>query len=81
MRRGIEAVHTEKGCELYAIHEAEDGTVTMIEKWTTTEDLDVHGDSDQVKILRADIADLIEGPATVTRMTPFPAGTDAQGAL
>jgi quinol monooxygenase YgiN len=53
----------------------------MIEKWTTTEDLDVHGDSDQVKILRADIADLIEGPATVTRMTPFPAGTDAQGAL
>lgn len=81
MRRGIEAVHTEKGCELYAIHDAEDGTVTMIEKWTTAEDLDVHGDSDQVKILRADIADLIEGPATVTRMTPIPAGTESQGAL
>ena len=76
-----EAVHTEKGCELYAIHDAEDGTVTMIEKWTTVEDLDVHGDSDQVKILRTDIADLIEGPATVTRMTPIPAGTEAQGAL
>ena len=28
MRRGIEAVHTEQGCELYAIHEAEDGTIT-----------------------------------------------------
>ncbi|WP_341854688.1 antibiotic biosynthesis monooxygenase [Brachybacterium sp. GPGPB12] len=81
MRRGIEAVHTEKGRELYAIHDAEDGTVTMIEKWTTAEDLDVHGDSDQVKILRADIADLIEGPATVTRMTPIPAGTESQGAL
>ena len=48
---------------------------------TTVEDLDVHGDSDQVKILRTDIADLIEGPATVTRMTPIPAGTEAQGAL
>ena len=32
MRRGIEAVHTEDGCELYAIHDAEDGTITMIEK-------------------------------------------------
>mgnify|MGYP002651490304 CR=1 FL=1 len=28
MRRGIEAVHTESGCELYSIHDAEDGTVT-----------------------------------------------------
>ncbi len=81
MRRGIEAVHTEKGCELYAIHEAEDGTVTMIEKWTTVEDLDTHGDSDEVKILREDIKDLIEGPAVVTRMTPFPVGSPEQGAL
>jgi quinol monooxygenase YgiN len=81
MRRGIEAVHTEKGCELYAIHDAEDGTVTMIEKWTTVEDLDAHGAGDQVKILQQDVADLAEGPALVTRMTPIPAGTESQGAL
>ena len=81
MRRGIEAVHTEKGCELYSIHDAEDGTITMIEKWTTVEDLDAHGDSEQVGIFRADIADLIEGPATVTRMTPIPVGAESQGQL
>ena len=81
MRRGIAAVHTEDGCELYAIHDAEDGTITMIEKWTSAEAPDTHGDSDEVKILREDVADLLEKPATVTRMTPIPAGTEAQGQL
>ena len=81
MRRGIAAVHTEDGCELYAIHDAEDGTITMIEKWSSAEALDTHGDSDEVKILREDVADLLEKPATVTRMTPIPAGTEAQGQL
>ena len=81
MRRGIEAVHTEDGCELYAIHDAEDGTVTMIEKWSSVEALDVHGDSDEVKILRADVADLVEKPGLVTRMTPIPVGDSGRGEL
>ncbi|ATG52850.1 antibiotic biosynthesis monooxygenase [Brachybacterium vulturis] len=81
MRRGIEAVHTEDGCELYAIHDAEDGTLTMIEKWSSAEALDTHGDSDQVTILRADVAELVEKPALVTRMTPLPRGTQKQGQL
>jgi len=81
MQRGIAAVHEEKGCELYAIHDAEDGTITMLEKWTTVEDLDVHGAGDPVKILNEDIADLIEKPTLVTRMTAIPAGTEAQGLL
>ena len=81
MRRGIEAVHTEKGCELYSIHDAEDGTITMIEKWSSVEDLDVHGDSEQVKVLREDIEGLTAQPAVVTRMTPIPVGSAAQGEI
>ena len=81
MHRGIEAVHTEDGCELNSIHDAEDGTITMIEKWSSVEALDAHGEGDEVAILREDIADLIEKPATVTRMTPIAAGTEAQGQL
>ncbi|MGO2047396.1 MAG: putative quinol monooxygenase [Brachybacterium tyrofermentans] len=81
MQRGIAAVHTEEGCELYSIHDAEDGTITMIEKWSSVEALDAHGNSDQVKIFRADVADLVEKPGLVTRMTPIPAGTEAQGLL
>ncbi|EWS79798.1 putative quinol monooxygenase [Brachybacterium phenoliresistens] len=81
MQRGISAVHEEKGCELYAIHDAEDGTITMIEKWSTVEDLDVHGGGAAVKILNEDIDGLTTKPVLVTRMTPIPAGTDAQGLL
>ena len=72
MQRGIAAVHEEKGCELYAIHDAEDGTITMLEKWTTAEDLDAHGAGEPVQTLNADIAELIEKPTLVTRMTPIP---------
>ena len=81
MQRGIAAVHTEQGCELYSIHDAEDGTITMIEKWSSVADLDRHGGSAQVQVLRDDIVGLTEKPAVVTRMTPIPAGTDSQGVL
>jgi hypothetical protein len=33
LRAGIPAVHNEQGCRLYAIHDADDGTITMI--WRT----------------------------------------------
>lgn len=81
MRRGIEAVHTESGCELYSIHDAEDGTITMIEKWSSVEELDTHGDGEPVKTLLADIEELVEGGPTVTRMYPLPRGTAEQGTL
>ncbi len=81
MRAGIEAVHAESGCELYAIHDAADGTITMIEKWTSVEALDAHAAGDAVKILGAGIQGLTARPAVVTRMTPIPLGTRTQGAL
>ncbi|GAB3754757.1 putative quinol monooxygenase [Microlunatus parietis] len=81
MREGIEAVHAEPGCELYAIHDAADGTITMIEKWTTVEDLDAHGSGAAVKVLGAGIEGLLAKPTVVTRMTPIPLGTPEQGAL
>lgn len=81
MHRGIEAVHKEEGCELYAIHDAEDGTITMIEKWTSAEALDAHTEGRAVAKLREDISNLIEGTPQVTRMSPLPMGTPNQGAL
>jgi quinol monooxygenase YgiN len=43
LRPSIGAVHEEPGCELYAIHDAPDGTIVMIEKWSSVEELDEHG--------------------------------------
>src|SRR5690625_3296332 len=81
MQRGSAAVHEVKGCELYAIHDAEDGTITKLEKWTTHEDLDAHRAGEPVQTLNADIAEQIEQPTLVTRMTPIRGGTEAQAPL
>jgi quinol monooxygenase YgiN len=77
----IPAVHQEEGCRLYAIHDADDGTITMIEKWDSRDALAAHADGPAVKPLQAAVADLIAKPVTVTTMAPVPAGTTEQGEL
>jgi quinol monooxygenase YgiN len=42
LEQAIPAVHEEPGCELYAIHDAPNGTIVMIEKWSSVGELDDH---------------------------------------
>ncbi|MET3932183.1 putative quinol monooxygenase [Arthrobacter sp. OAP107] len=81
LQESIPAVHAEEGCLLYAIHDAADGTITMIEKWTSPELLGAHAKGPAVAALDAAVDPLIDSPTTVTTMTPINAGTDTQGAL
>lgn len=81
LREAIPAVHEEDGCELYAIHDASDGTITMLEKWTTAEALAAHGTGPAVVRLNELIAAHVAAPTTVTTMTPLPAGAPDQGEL
>src|SRR5512132_4385205 len=55
LRPAISAVHQEPGCELYAIHDAPDGTIVMIEKWTSVRELDDHGVGEAVRALNASL--------------------------
>jgi quinol monooxygenase YgiN len=77
----IAEVHEEPGCELYAIHEAPNGQIIMIEKWESAELLDAHGAGEPVKRLNASLEGLLRGPVEVTRLSPIPAGTAHQGML
>ena len=81
LREAIPAVHEEEGCLLYAIHDAEDGTITMLEKWTSAEALAAHAAGPAVVTLNRLIAEHIAAPTTVTTMTPLAAGTSTQGEL
>ena len=81
LRTTMPAVHAERGCLLYAIHDAEDGTITMIEKWDSQEDLDAHANGPAVTALQAAIDGLVSEPATVTTMIPLPVGRAEQGEL
>jgi len=77
----IAAVHAEPGCLLYAIHDAPDGSIVMVEKWESAELLDAHGAGDAVAHLSASLAGMLERPVAVTRLAPIPAGTADQGQL
>jgi quinol monooxygenase YgiN len=81
LRPAIATVHGEPGCELYAIHDAPDGTIVMIEKWTSVRDLDDHGAGEAVRALNASLEGLLASPTEVTRLVPLPAGTEDQGRL
>ncbi|MDR1237143.1 MAG: antibiotic biosynthesis monooxygenase, partial [Propionibacteriaceae bacterium] len=78
----IPAVHAQdSGCQLYAIHDSADGTITMIEKWDSAELLQIHSKSAATAALNAAIATFVAKPTLVTKMTPIPAGTTEQGLL
>lgn len=77
----IAEVHKEPGCQLYAIHEAPNGQIVMIEKWDSAELLDAHGAGEAVARLNASLEGLLQEPVDVTRLTPMPAGTAHQGEL
>jgi quinol monooxygenase YgiN len=81
LRPAIGAVHEEPGCELYAIHDAPDGAIVMIEKWTTVRELDEHGSGEAVRALNASLEGLLASPTEVTRLVPLPAETEKQGQL
>lgn len=81
LSRGIEEIHGEAGCELYAIHSSPDGTIVMLEKWTSVEDLDAHAAGEPVARMDASLVGLLQVPPLVTRVTPIPAGTHDQGTL
>jgi quinol monooxygenase YgiN len=81
LRPAIAAMHEEPGCELYAIHDAPDGSIVMIEKWTSVRDLDDHGGSAAVGALNSSLDGLLASATEVTRLVPLPAGTEQQGQL
>jgi len=77
----LPGVHEEDGCLLYALHDAADGTLVLLEKWESQEQLDAHAVGEPVKRLRAAIEGLVDGPAAVVTMTPLPAGDPVKGRL
>ena len=77
LRSTIPGVHDEQGCLLYAIHEADDGTITMIEKWESAADLEAHASGEAVKPLQAATAELLAEPVRVVTMEPIPVGGSA----
>jgi quinol monooxygenase YgiN len=76
----VPKVHAEPGCELYAVHEGK-GTFVMVERWESPEALKAHGSAEALTTLGGQLADKLEGPLDVRRLTPVPAGDAGKGAV
>jgi quinol monooxygenase YgiN len=81
IQRSIPRVHAEPGCELYALHEADDGSFVMIERWESPEALRTHGTGEALRALGGELAGKVSGPPQVRRLSPVPAGDAGKGAL
>jgi len=76
----IPRVHEEQGCELYAIHEAPDGSLVMIEKWATLADLEAHGAGAVMAEINVAFQGKLAGAPRVVTLAPLPFG-GTRGAL
>lgn len=76
----IPAVHSEDGCELYALHRSKDSLV-MIEKWRDSESLGVHGGGENMKALMSKLAGLVDSGGGIQVIEAVPAGESGKGAL
>jgi quinol monooxygenase YgiN len=76
----IEQVHGEPGCELYALHEADDRLV-MVEKWADEAALEVHRGAPALAGLGAELRGKLTRGLDVQVLRPHPAGTATQGAV
>jgi quinol monooxygenase YgiN len=76
----IGQVHAEDGCELYALHRAEDRLI-MIEKWSSAEALAVHSKGAALAALGPQLAGKVTGPSEIVVSHGVPAGEPAKGQL
>jgi len=79
--RVIPRVHGEPGCELYALHEAVDGTLIFVEMWTTRQHWQEHMDRDTVQEVMASTAGKLAADIEVHEAYGLPAGLSEKGVL
>ena len=80
LREAAARVHAEPGCELYALHEAEDRLV-LVEKWSSAEALGVHGKAPALQDLNEALDGLLSEPVDIAVLSALPAGDPSAGAL
>ncbi len=76
----VARVHEEDGCELYALHQAEDRLV-MVEKWASPEALRTHSQGAALAALNPQLRGKISGPAEIIVLQAVPAGDPGKGQL
>lgn len=78
--KAIEAVHSEPGCELYSLHEA-DGTFVFVEQWADEEALKTHNTAPAIGALFGVIGEHLASAPDIKVLQSVVAGDPAKGQL
>ena len=81
LREFIPRVHSEAGCEYFALHEAADGSLLAIEKWESADHLRSHDVGTPVADFRARLVGILTADPVVVRHSAIPLGDPAKGSL
>lgn len=82
-RAAVRAVHTEPGCERFALHRGVNGSsaLVLLERWSSTAALDAHTTAPAYAELGAELAGALAGPPEVVYLQALPEGDERLGAL
>ena len=79
-KQAIEAVHSEPGCDLYSLHEA-DGTFVFVEQWADADALKTHSTAPAIATLFGTVGELLDGAPDIKMLNPVAAGDPTKGQL
>lgn len=79
-KRAIVAAHDEPGCDLYALHEA-DNTFVFVEQWADADALKTHSTAPAVTGMFSEIGEHLDGAPDIRTLQAVPAGDPAKGTL
>lgn len=79
-KKAVESVHSEPGCELYSLHEA-NGTFVFVEQWSDADALHTHNTAPGITTLFAEIGEHLDGAPDIKTLEPVSAGDPAKGRL
>ncbi len=66
VRAALPGIRAEDGCEQYDPHLADDGTILILERWSSRKALAAHDTGSAVQVLRSGMKGLTTAPAEVT---------------
>lgn len=80
LMESIPAVHAEQGCELYALHAADDALI-FVEQWSSEAELVAHGDGEVIRGVQRVLEGKLAAPPEIVVAAPLIAGQARKGQL
>ncbi|WIB62951.1 putative quinol monooxygenase [Curtobacterium sp. MCBD17_040] len=77
----VPVAQQDEGNLRYALHEAGEGVLVLIEQWSGQQALEQHGAAPEFTAFTQRVQPLLASPLEVRVLRPVPLGDDAKGAL